>query len=75
MGARILKKTKLIVPDLPDEVTTESSEKTDNSSTTGVPETGKPIVPEESKCQENEVFVECSKKCEQHCHLPIWVGL
>ncbi|EYC29573.1 hypothetical protein Y032_0006g3045 [Ancylostoma ceylanicum] len=51
---------------------TEMTETTKMSETTKMPETSKPIVPEESKCGENEVFNECSKKCGLQCHLPSW---
>ncbi|KIH58963.1 hypothetical protein ANCDUO_10821 [Ancylostoma duodenale] len=54
--------------------TTETSEKTEMSATTKIPETKEPIVPEESKCQKNEVFVECSKKCSEYCHIPVLDG-
>ncbi|KAL6740031.1 hypothetical protein Aduo_013421 [Ancylostoma duodenale] len=72
--------------DLPTETTTQISERTDTSVTTGtsemaegserteMAETEKPILPEESKCQQNEVFVECSRKCGLHCHIPTWDG-
>ncbi|EYC29578.1 hypothetical protein Y032_0006g3048 [Ancylostoma ceylanicum] len=56
------------------EATTERTGSTETSEATETPETEKTTTPEESKCQENEVFVECSKKCEQHCHFPVWEG-
>ncbi|RCN50048.1 hypothetical protein ANCCAN_03878 [Ancylostoma caninum] len=68
-GARILKKNELTVPDSLAEATTEMSE------TTEMPEMDERVVEVESKeCQENEEFVECSRRCELHCHIPIWDG-
>ncbi|KAL6740030.1 hypothetical protein Aduo_013420 [Ancylostoma duodenale] len=72
------------IADLPIQTTTQISENTETSGktethkrnempeTSGMAKTEKPIVPEESSCQENEVFVECSRKCESRCHIPTW---
>ncbi|RCN50049.1 trypsin Inhibitor like cysteine rich domain protein [Ancylostoma caninum] len=83
MEGHILKNHDSIVADLPTEATTETSgrtgtpettetyEKTEMTETSAMPETEKL---DESSCQENEVFVECSRKCGRHCHIPVWDG-
>ncbi|EYC29606.1 hypothetical protein Y032_0006g3066 [Ancylostoma ceylanicum] len=61
IGARMLKKHDLEVPEFLAEGTTE------------YPGTDETIEPEESKCDENEEYVECSEKCEPRCDTPVYV--
>ncbi|EYC29605.1 hypothetical protein Y032_0006g3066 [Ancylostoma ceylanicum] len=60
IGARMLKKHDLEVPEFLAEGTTE------------YPGTDETIEPEESKCDENEEYVECSEKCEPRCDTPVY---